>query len=55
VNGGLPALILQSEAQLEKQLIGQLVDQGYEQVEIPNEESLISNFRTKLYKHNEKS
>ncbi|WP_297418858.1 type I restriction endonuclease subunit R [Clostridium sp.] len=44
----------QSEAELEKQLVGQLVDQDYKYVRITNEEELIENFRVQLSKHNEK-
>ncbi|MCT8977344.1 type I restriction endonuclease subunit R [Clostridium sp. CX1] len=45
----------QSEAELEKQLVDQLVNQGYDKVSIVNEEELTKNFRIQLYKHNEKS
>ncbi|MDW8802949.1 type I restriction endonuclease subunit R [Clostridium sp. A1-XYC3] len=44
----------QSEAELEKQLVDQLVNQGYDKVSIVNEEELTKNFRIQLYKHNEK-
>ncbi|MBP2032735.1 type I restriction enzyme R subunit [Clostridium algifaecis] len=44
----------QSEAELEKQLVGQLVNHGYQQVKINNEEELSENFRQQLNKYNEK-
>lgn len=44
----------QSEAQLESQLVGQLINQGYETVKISNEEELFKNFRIQLNKNNEK-
>ena len=44
----------QSEAQLEKQLVEQLVNQEFRPVKISNEDELVSNFRIQLYKHNEK-
>ncbi|MGG2059670.1 type I restriction endonuclease subunit R [Priestia megaterium] len=44
----------QSEAQLEKNIIEQLVRQGYEPIEVPNYELLIHNFRTQLNRFNEK-
>lgn len=43
----------QSEAQLEKQLVEQLVKQGYGQVVINDEDELKKNFREQLYLHNE--
>ena len=43
----------QSEAELEKQLIQQLVDLGYEKVTVSNEEELVRNFRKQLSLHNE--
>lgn len=42
----------QSEAELEKLLVKQLINQGYEKVTIKNEEELKSNFRKQLYLHN---
>ena len=42
----------QSEAELEKQLIQQLVDLGYEKVTVSNEEELVQNFRKQLSLHN---
>lgn len=42
----------QSEAQLEEQLINQLVKQGYERVIINDEDDLIRNFRQQLNKYN---
>ena len=42
----------QSEAELEKQLINQLVDLGYEKVTVSNEEELVQNFRKQLSLHN---
>lgn len=44
----------QSEAQLEKNLIEQLVRQGYEQVTINDYDALVRNFRIQLNKFNEK-
>lgn len=44
----------QSEAQLEKQLVEQLIDQEFKPVKISSEEELVNNFRSQLYKHNEK-
>ncbi|PLT33638.1 type I restriction endonuclease subunit R [Bacillus sp. V5-8f] len=44
----------QSEAQLEKNMIKQLVDQGYEEVVINDEVALIQNFRIQLNRFNEK-
>ena len=43
----------QSEAELEKQLIQQLSDLGYEKVTIANEDELVQNFRKQLSLHNE--
>ena len=42
----------QSEAELEKLLVEQLVNQGYEKVKIEDEDTLIKNFREQLYLHN---
>ena len=42
----------QSEAVLEENLVKQLIEQGYENVAIPNEAALLANFRTQLEKHN---
>lgn len=42
----------QSEAQLEENLIKQLVNQGFNQVKIADEEDLKSNFRKELFEHN---
>ncbi|KKB42088.1 type I restriction endonuclease subunit R [Bacillus thermotolerans] len=44
----------QSEAQLEKNMIEQLVQQGYEQVSIKDYDALIDNFRMQLNRFNEK-
>lgn len=44
----------QSEAQLEKLLVEQLIKQDYKEIKIANEEDLVSNFRVQLNKHNEK-
>jgi type I restriction enzyme, R subunit len=44
----------QSEAQLEKNMIEQLVRQGYERVTINDYESLLHNFRSQLNRFNEK-
>ncbi|GJM78223.1 hypothetical protein HMSSN139_07190 [Paenibacillus sp. HMSSN-139] len=44
----------QSEAQLEKNLIEQLVRQGYEQVTINDYDSLLENFKQQLNRFNEK-
>src|SRR5690606_12015863 len=44
----------QSEAQLEKNLIEQLVRQGYEQITINDYDALVSNFRVQLNKFNAK-
>ena len=43
---------LQSEAQLEDNLIAQLVNQGYGRVVIKDEASLLANLKTQLEKHN---
>lgn len=43
----------QSEAQLEKQLVEQLINQDFKPVTIANEEELVENFRKQLNKHNE--
>jgi type I restriction enzyme R subunit len=43
----------QSEAQLEKQLVEQLINQDFKPVTISNEEELVENFRKQLNKHNE--
>lgn len=43
----------QSEAQLEQQLIEQLVSQNYEQVKIEDYDSLLDNFRIQFEKFNE--
>ena len=42
----------QSEAQLEDNLIKQLVNQGFNKVKIANEEELKNNFRNELFEHN---
>ena len=42
----------QSEAQLEENLINQLVNQGFHRVIISNEEQLKANFRNELFEHN---
>ena len=38
----------QSEAQLEQQLIDQLKGQGYDEVAIPDYDSLVANFRVQF-------
>lgn len=43
---------LQSEAQLENNLIEQLANQGYERVVIENESDLLANLKRQLEKHN---
>ncbi len=43
----------QSEADLEKQLIAQLVKQGFDQITIPDEATLEANFRHQVQLHNE--
>lgn len=45
----------QSEAELERQLIAQLVNLRYQPVQISNEQELLTNFREQLSKHNEKA
>ncbi|MGL4864499.1 MAG: type I restriction endonuclease subunit R [Cetobacterium sp.] len=45
---------IQSEAELEKNLIKQLVSQGYEKINIRNEEELNLNFKKQLELHNKK-
>ena len=42
----------QSEAQLEENLIKQLVNQGFNKVKIANEQELKNNFRNELFEHN---
>lgn len=42
----------QPEAELEKQLVEQLVNQGYKYIKIANEEELIENFRIQFSIHN---
>lgn len=42
----------QSEAQLEENLIKQLVNQGFSRVNITDEEGLKNNFRNELFEHN---
>ena len=42
----------QPEAELEKQLVEQLADQGYKYIKITNEEELIENFRLQFSIHN---
>lgn len=44
----------QSEAQLERNMIDQLVRQGYEQVKLPDYDALLQNFRTQVNRFNEK-
>lgn len=46
---------IQSEAELEKNLIKQLISQGYESINIKNEEELNLNFKKQLEFHNKKS
>ncbi|QBZ82737.1 Type I restriction enzyme R protein [Hydrogenovibrio crunogenus] len=43
---------LQSEAQLEENLMQQLANQGYSHVVIKDEASLLANLKTQLEKHN---
>lgn len=45
----------QSEAQLEKNMIEQLVHQGYKPITINNYDALIHNFRNQLNNFNKKS
>ncbi|AIY04505.1 type I restriction endonuclease subunit R [Planococcus sp. PAMC 21323] len=45
----------QSEAQLENEMIEQLVGQGYERVSIPSVQALQDNFRTQINKLNEEN
>lgn len=45
-------MVLQSEAMLEKNLITRLEEQGYEYIEIKDEDELNKNFRKQLEKHN---
>lgn len=42
----------QSEAQLEKKLVEQLVSQGYERIQIPDESQLVLNFRQQVNRFN---
>lgn len=42
----------QSEAQLEENLIKQLVNQGFSRITISNEDELKDNFRRELFEHN---
>lgn len=44
----------QSEAQLERNMIDQLVRQGYEQVKLSDYDALLQNFRTQVNRFNEK-
>ncbi|MFZ7120300.1 MAG: type I restriction endonuclease subunit R [Eubacteriaceae bacterium] len=44
----------QSEAQLEKLLLEQLIKQDYKEIKIANEEDLVNNFRDQLNIHNRK-
>lgn len=46
---------IQSEAELEKKLIKRLISQGYESINIKNEEELNLNFKKQLELHNKKS
>lgn len=41
----------QGEAELEKQLINQLVDLGYQRICVNNEDGLIRNFKEQLSRH----
>lgn len=43
----------QSEAQLENEMIAQLVDQGFERVSIPSIQELQANFRKQVNRLNE--
>ena len=45
-------MCIQSEATLEKKLIQQLIGQGYERVNIQNEDDLVINFKAQLERHN---
>ena len=45
-------MLYQSEAQLEENLIKQLVNQGFSRVTISNEDELKDNFRRELFEHN---
>lgn len=44
----------QSEAQLEKKMISQLVRQGYEEVQLPDYDALLRNFRLQVNRFNNK-
>ncbi|WP_203248257.1 type I restriction endonuclease subunit R [Sporosarcina beigongshangi] len=44
----------QSEAQLEKNMINQLVRQGYEQIQLPDYDALLRNFRSQVNRFNQK-
>ncbi|MGL6169241.1 MAG: type I restriction endonuclease, partial [Fusobacteriaceae bacterium] len=46
---------IQSEAELEKKLIEQLISQGYENIIVRNEEELNINFKKQLELHNKRS
>ena len=48
----IKAQTIQSEAILEKQLIDQLVAEGYSRAIIPDEDALLVNFRQQFQKHN---
>jgi len=50
---GSDSMSYQSEAELEKQLIQELNQNGYEKVEINTEEELLKNFRKQLYLYNQ--
>jgi len=45
----------QPEAILEENLVEQLVDLGYQRIKIADENALISNLKTQLEKHNNKT
>ena len=45
----------QSEAQLEDNLIKQLVEQGYDRVHIPDEAAMVQNLKTQIEAHNKTS
>ena len=48
-------MTIQSEAQLEDNLIKQLVEQGYDRVHIPDEAAMLQNLKTQLEVHNNAS
>ncbi|MCM3089304.1 type I restriction endonuclease subunit R [Bhargavaea ginsengi] len=46
-------MAFQSEAQLESKLVEQLISQGYERIQIPDEEQLVLNFRQQVNRFNQ--